>query len=227
MCGRITLPETKTIVKELGLKYDQDPMPAHINLPPTLKVPLITNTKPDHLQYFTWSLIPAFSKTGKPDFKMSTFNATIERLEESQMWKPLLGKRHCVIITSGFYEWQYEDPIKKKNSKPHLIRAKNSKFTYMAGLWSVWTDRETGEMIPSCTVITLPANSLMARIHNTKGRMPAFLTSETAKVWLDQNLSWQERKEEALNPVPDEFLDAWPIIKVGDEEEYGKLMEVC
>ena len=57
--------------------------------------------------------------------------------------------------------------------------------------------------------------------------MPAFLTSETAKVWLDQNLSWQERKEEALNPVPDEFLDAWPIIKVGDEEEYGKLMEVC
>ena len=102
MCGRITLPETKTIVKELALKYDQDPMPAHINLPPTLKVPLITNTKPDHLQYFTWSLIPAFSKTGKPDFKMSTFNATIERLEESQMWKPLLGKRHCIIYNLRF-----------------------------------------------------------------------------------------------------------------------------
>lgn len=227
MCGRISLPETKVIIKTLGLKYDQEPMPAHINLPPTLKVPLITNSKPDHLQYFTWSLIPAFAKTAKPDFKMSTFNATVERLEESQMWKPLLGKRHCVVITSGFYEWQYEDPIKKKNSKPHLIRSKNSPFTYMAGLWSVWTDKETGELIPSCTVITLPANSLMARIHNTKGRMPAFLSAETAKVWLDPNLSWQERKDIALNPVADDFLDARPIVKVGDEEEYKKLTEIC
>ena len=51
----------------------------------------------------------------------------------------------------------------------------------------------------------------MARIHSTKGRMPAFLISETAKVWLDQDLSWQERIEEALNPVADEFLDDWLI----------------
>lgn len=226
MCGRVTLPRTETIVKELGLKYDQEPIPANINIPPTLKVPLITNTKPDHLQYFTWSLIPAFSKTGKADFKMSTFNATIERLEESGMWKPLLGKRHCVVITSGFYEWQYEDPIKKKISKPHLIKAKNSKFTYMAGLWSAWANKETGELIPSCTMITLPANSLMAQIHNTKARMPAFLTADTAKIWLDNELSYNERKK-ALDPVPDGFLDAYPIVKVGDEEEYNRVVEMC
>ena len=227
MCGRVALPRTEVIVTELKLKYGGDDMPASINVPPTLLVPLITNTKPDHLQYFTWSMIPSFSKTGKPDFKISTFNATIERLEESQMWKPLLGKRHCVIITEGFYEWNYEDPIKRKNSRPHLIKAKNSRFTYMAGLWNVWTDRETGELIPSCTMITLPANSLMARIHNTKGRMPAFLTTETSRLWLDQNLTYEERKALALNPVPDEFLDAYPVVKVGDEEEYKKLMEVC
>ena len=226
MCGRVVLPKTEDIVLELGLKFDGENRPANINVPPTLQVPLITNTKPDLLQYFTWSLIPFFSKTGKPDFKMSTFNATIERLEESGMWKPLLGKKHCVIITSGFYEWQYEDPIKKKNSKPHLIRAKDSKFTYMAGLWSAWANKETGELIPSCTIITLPANSLMAEIHNTKGRMPAFLTIDTAKIWLDNELSYNERKG-ALNPVSDAFLDAYPIMKVGDEDEYKKVVEVC
>jgi putative SOS response-associated peptidase YedK len=226
MCGRISLPGTKVIVKELGLKYEEEAIPANVNIPPGLKVPLITNTRPENLQYFTWSLIPDFSVSGKPDFKVSTFNATIERLEDSKMWKPLLGKRHCVVITSGFYEWQYEDPIKKKKSKPHLIRAKNSKFTYLAGLWSVWTDNETGEMIPSCTIITLPANSLMARIHNTKSRMPAFLTQETAKIWLDQSLSFNERKEKALSPVPDDFLDVYPIGQVGDEEEY-KSLEFC
>ena len=75
-------------------------------------------------------------------------------------------------------------------------------------------------------MITLPANSLMAKIHNAKSRMPAFLTIETAKIWLDNELSYSERKK-ALNPVPDEFLNAYSIIKVGDEEEYNKLLEIC
>ncbi len=131
-----------------------------------------------------------------------------------------------MVITDGFYEWQYDDPIKKKGSHPHLIKAKNSRFTYMAGLWSAWANKETGELIPSCTIITLPANSLMAGIHNTKGLMPAFLTTETVKVWLDTDLSYQESKN-ALSPVPDEFLDAYPLKKVGDEEEYLELMKIC
>ena len=96
----------------------------------------------------------------------------------------------------------------------------------MAGLWSAWANKETGELIPICTMITLPANSLMDWIHNTKGRMPAFLTTQTAKIWLDNELPYNERKK-ALNPVPDEFLDAYPIIKVGDEEEYKKLVQIC
>ena len=75
-------------------------------------------------------------------------------------------------------------------------------------------------------MITLPANSLMAKIYNTKSRIPAFLTIETAKIWLDNELSYSERKK-ALNPVPDEFLDAYSIIKVGDKKEYNKLLEIC
>ncbi|MDF3078016.1 MAG: hypothetical protein K0S09_1905 [Sphingobacteriaceae bacterium] len=227
MCGRIDIPETEEITTVLQVKYEgEENVPAHINVPPTLKVPVITNTKPDTLQYFTWSVIPPYSKTGLPDFKMSTFNATIERLEESGLWKPLIGKKHCLFITNGFYEWQYEDPVKKKGSKPHLIRAKNSRFTLMAGLWQVWKNPTTGEFTPSCSIITLPANTLMAEIHNTKGRMPAFLTTETAKIWLDQELSFEERKK-ALEPVPNEFLDFYPVKKVGDVEEYQEKFKIC
>ena len=57
MCGRVILPRTEVIIKELGLKYEGEQMPSNINVPPTLQVPIITNTKPDTLQYFTWSLI--------------------------------------------------------------------------------------------------------------------------------------------------------------------------
>ena len=219
MCGRITTPASKKILSELNLKYDGEPMDSHINVSPTMKLPVVTHSMPDTLQYFTWSLIPAYSKIGKVDFKTSTFNATIERLEESGLWKRLIGKKHCAIITDGFYEWQYDDPVKKKGSHPHLIRAKDSSFTYMAGLWDVWKNNETSEYVPSCSVITLPANSLMSKIHNTKGRMPAFLTEQTLRLWLDQELSVFERKK-ALEPVPDEFLNAVEIKKVGDQEEY-------
>ena len=96
----------------------------------------------------------------------------------------------------------------------------------MAGLWSAWANKETGELIPSCTIITLPANALMAKIHNTKGRMPAFLTTETSKIWLDRELPFQESKK-ALEPVEDEFLGAWPVKKVGDEDEYSRLVQIC
>jgi putative SOS response-associated peptidase YedK len=226
MCGRITLPASSAIVRELQLTYEGDEQPGNINVPPTQPVPLVTASKPGRLQYFTWSVIPPYARSGKPDFKLSTFNAMVERLEESQLWQPLLGKKHCAIITDGFYEWQYEDPLKKKKSIPHLIRARNSRFTFMAGLWEVWTNRQTGELVPSCTVITLPANSLMATIHNTKGRMPAFLTSDTMKIWLDQELPFSERKK-VLDPVPDEFLDTYQIKKVGDEEEYQSVISIC
>ena len=96
----------------------------------------------------------------------------------------------------------------------------------MAGLWSAWVNKETCELIPSCTIITLPANSLIAGIHNTKGRMPAFLTPENSKIWLDKELPFQESRK-ALEPVTDEFLEAWPVKKVGDEEEYSQLIQIC
>lgn len=226
MCGRVSLPRTTEIIEELRLKFDGTEVPANINVPPTERVPLITSSKPDRLQYFTWSIIPPYAKAGVPDFKLSTFNAMAERLEESALWQPLLGKKHCVVITNGFYEWQYGDPVKKKDSKPHFIKARNSRFTFLAGLWEVWTNRQTGEMVPSCSIITLPANQMMAEIHNTKARMPAFLTPETLKIWLNRDLPYSERKK-ALDPVPEEFLEAYVIKKVGDEEEYQNVLAAC
>lgn len=63
----------------------------------------------------------------------------------------------------------------------------------------------------------------MANIHNTKGRMPAFLTSQSLKLWLDDDLSFTERKQ-ALEPVEDDFLNVYPITKVGDAEEFDRII---
>ena len=51
-----------------------------------------------------------------------------------------------------------------------------------AGLWDVWTDKETGGQVESCSIVTMPAAGLMAKIHD---RMPAILKPWHFDVWLD------------------------------------------
>jgi putative SOS response-associated peptidase YedK len=56
----------------------------------------------------------------------------------------------------------------------------------------------------------VPANPLMATIHNTKMRMPALLSDEHTKPWLDTTLP-ESQVMELLRPFPEEELLAYPI----------------
>ena len=143
MCGRVSISEQTSIAKELHLKLADDlARPGNINVPPTLELPVFTDQKPSELQYLSWTLIPFWAKE-KPKF--STFNARIENLKESGSWKHLIGKKHCVVITDGFYEWKKLDE-KGKKKQAYLIRMKGMRFTLMAGLWDTWVDKNTGEL---------------------------------------------------------------------------------
>ena len=67
-----------------------------------------------------------------------------------------------------------------------------------AGLW-------VGE---SCTIITLPANTLMASIHNSQSRMPAILPRDVREPWL---FGSPEAAAEALVAYPDDRMIAYPV----------------
>ncbi len=51
----------------------------------------------------------------------------------------------------------------------------------VAGLWDSWKNRETGETVPSCTLIVTDANPFMADIRD---RIPVFLLPEAVDPWL-------------------------------------------
>jgi putative SOS response-associated peptidase YedK len=216
MCGRVTISDQTSIAKGLHLKLADDlKRPLNINVPPSLDLPVFTDERPADLQYLSWSLIPFWAKE-KPKF--STFNARIENLNESGSWKHLVGKKHCVIITDGFYEWKKLDE-KGKKKQPYLIRMKEMRFTLMAGLWDTWLDKNSGELVQTCTIITRPANEDMKDLHD---RMPCLLTIENANVWVNQHLNLSERML-ALEPLAANMLEFKAIKKVGDEEEYTNL----
>lgn len=142
--------------------------------------PVIFNKNPNKIQLFHWGLIPSWSKD--KDIQKFTLNAKIETLSDKPSFKNSITSR-CLILATGFMEWQWLDP-KGKHKQKYLISIPNEEPFAMAGLWNTWLDKTTGELVDTYTMITTEANELMSRIHNIKKRMPVILTPENEQDWL-------------------------------------------
>ena len=152
-----------------------------------LKMPVITNKEPDKIQLFNWGLIPFFVKdkaTANQLAKMC-LNAMVETIHEKPSFRDSAKNKRCLIPFTTFYEWQWSDLTKKTCLKQkYEIGISNQLFSF-AGLWSSWTDKESGEIVESFGIVTTKANDLMAEIHNNKKRMPLILTPQQEKDWLN------------------------------------------
>ena len=144
------------------------------------KMPVVASNKPDKLQFFEWGLLPSWAKD--KTLQNNTLNARIETLYEKPSFKNVFNNR-CLIPADGFYEWQWLDE-KGKNKQKYLLTLEDEEIFAFAGLWSAWADRSTGEMLETYTIITRPANELMAKIHNSKLRMPWILPRTDENSWL-------------------------------------------
>ncbi len=143
------------------------------------KTPVITHSQKETIQFFNWGLIPNWAKDDT--IKKHTLNARIETIQEKPAFINSVNNR-CLILADGFYEWQWLDQ-KGKNKQKYLITLPNDELFAFAGLWSQWTNNQTGEMIHTYTILTTAANELMAKIHNTKKRMPVIVANENE--WLN------------------------------------------
>jgi len=144
------------------------------------KTPIITNQKTDTIQLYNWGLIPFWAKDD--GIKKNTLNARMETIHEKPSFRNVV-KNRCLILADGFYEWQWLDEKGKKKQKYELTLLENQAFAF-AGLWSEWVDKSTGEIRYTYTILTTEANELMAKIHNTKKRMPVIVATDTEQNWL-------------------------------------------
>ena len=126
--------------------------------------------------------------------------------------------RRCIVPASGFYEWQLQDDGKTK--VPHYIHGTTTLVLALAGLYDVATPED--EELTSATIVVCPANNLLAKIHNTKPRMPVILDEDGQEAWLSGS------KEEAgavLKPCPDDWLEAYPVSQAVNRK--GDAGEAC
>lgn len=159
-------------------------------------------------------------KTGKFHPAMTTLNAVGEELLSKQMYRESALKRRCLLLTSWFYDWRHVFPIGKKGHPlktavkyPYLIRTKNKEIFFIAGIWQPWTDKETGETVNTCSLITTGANGMMQQIHNSKKRMPVILPPQLAGEWISEGLSEERISKLATYQYPADEMEAWPVSK--------------
>ncbi len=135
--------------------------------------------------------------------KIRPINARAESLVSKPYYRHLVGRNHCLIPASGFYEWEC---IEVKKKQPYYIHRADGLPMAFVGLWDTWKPKNKEELaITTCTIITTEANERIATLHN---RMPVILEPENWKTWFEAdplNLS------KMLVPADNGILDMYPV----------------
>ncbi|MFC6269626.1 SOS response-associated peptidase [Frigoriflavimonas asaccharolytica] len=147
------------------------------------KMPIIIDENREEAILGDWGLIPSWAKDRSPQ-KM-TLNARIDTLSEKPSFKNSISNR-CLVLVNGFYEWKWLDS-KGKNKEKYFIQLDNGNQAFaLGGIYNIWTDKNTNEILTSFSIVTSNANELMSEIHNTKDRMPLVLTQKASESWLSE-----------------------------------------
>jgi putative SOS response-associated peptidase YedK len=207
----------------------------HISAFKTPYLPIIADMAPDKIQFFQWGLIPFWVKDGKSARKLQfqTFNAKAETIHEKPSFRASIKNKRCLVLVDGFYEWHEQSQTGTKF--PYFIRLKDQKLFALAGIWDTWENKDTGESKNTFSIITTEANPFLARIHNTKKRMPVILKQADEVRWLNPELDVEDINA-LLKPYDDSRMEAHTVSKlisqrgantnvpsIMDEVEYSEL----
>ena len=204
MCGKYILAQAAKAERALGIRRGRWDYPQSYRVLPTEQVPVVIGTDGEReAAMMRWGLIPWWQH-GVP-LKASTINATVERLESAPSYRdPWQRSQRCILAMAGFYEPHVNDDGSRV---PFFVRLSDREVFGVAGLWES-SRRDDGSYVFSCTLITVPANPLLAQVHNGKQRMPAILDDASYDAWL--NASPAEARE-LLSPYPAQLMSAWEV----------------
>ncbi len=177
------------------------------NLP---KLPVLVNDLTGRkLELIRWGYIPDDIETLEQALKAK--NARLNARAEGVWYnyKDSVFTGRCIVPVTGFFESKHVG----KEKVPHFIHPKEHQFFNLLGVHNKWVDPISGGYIDAFTIITGPANELMASIHNSAKRMPLMIDSNQIEIWLDPSLSKDDVKK-LMKPCDDRNMAAYPISKI-------------
>jgi putative SOS response-associated peptidase YedK len=194
------------------------------------KMLIYTNEEPYKPVVSQWGLVPHWVKDKKQlqGIWNKTLNARGETIFEKPSFRTSAKNNRCIVYIDGFYEHHHF----KGNTYPYYIKRKDGKPMALAGLWSEWVDKETGEVLNTFSIVTTKANRLMAKIHNNpkleEPRMPIILPEELEDKWLEPIEEELDKKgiQELIQPYPEEELEAYTVDRLRGKEYKGNVEEI-
>jgi len=159
-----------------------EPLRRSWNVAPTDRVYVVAEREGERtLQTMKWGLAPDWAK----DSKDIHINARSETVASGPVFRDSFARRRCLIPADGFYEW---GPAEKGRT-PHWVYRADGRPMALAGVWAARKGADEEEWRRGCSVITAPADGVVARIHD---RMPVTLPPEAWGPWLDRALTGAE-----------------------------------
>ena len=195
MCGRFNLkPDSKTeaLLNSLNVsgqaRYADDIAPGAL-------ISIIHNNKSPTLETAVWWLFldPA---TLRPNYKYASFNSRSDKLFQprSISYKPYRESR-CIIPASAFAEGLGD------RKTYHMIELVDQAITF-GGLYKQTVNRDSGEMVFSASIITLPPLEKWSNIHPKS--IPLMLDYKNKGLidkWLDPDFPDLDVFNELLQPA--------------------------
>ncbi|MFQ5542681.1 MAG: SOS response-associated peptidase, partial [Candidatus Binatia bacterium] len=179
MCGRYTQTASpENLLFRFGFDDHGITLRPRYNLAPGQDAPTVISDGTRVHRMMHWGLVPSWAKDASIGNRM--INARAETLTEKRTFKALLGRKRCLVLADGFYEWQKRE----RGKLPMRFVLKDREPFAFAGLWDSWR-RPDGNELQSFTIITTGANDLLRPVH---GRMPVILDREGEGEWLNMDL---------------------------------------
>jgi putative SOS response-associated peptidase YedK len=179
MCGRFAFFSPREAVQALfGTPLppppDGDDTPRY-NLAPSRRIPVI-RALPDGAasgDWLRWGLVPSWAKDVAIGNRL--INARVETVAETPAFRAAFRQRRCVVLASGFYEWQVR-PVAKQ---PYFMAPAAGSVLAFAGLWERHGSGDA--LLETATIITTTATGPAAAVHD---RMPLIVSPELLPAWL-------------------------------------------
>ena len=147
-----------------------------------------------------FGLIPSWAKDAA--FGRRTYNARTETVGEKPSYRTAWRQsQFCLVPMEEFFEPCWETgkavqwSIHRKDGEPFTV----------AAIWDVWTDRNSGEIVESFSMLTINADGheVMGRFHRPEDekRSLVFVPQENSQRWLKATTDEVLRTLLPLNPA--------------------------
>jgi putative SOS response-associated peptidase YedK len=154
-----------------------------------------------------FGLLPTWAKDRA--FGKRTYNARTETVAEKPSYRTAWAKKQfCLVPMERFFEPCWETG---KAVRWSIHRVDHNPFA-VAAIWDSWTDKSTGEIVLSFSMLTINADKhpVMGRFHRPEDEKRSLVVMPTDR-WSDWLAATTLQMQEMLRPMHESQFEAVPV----------------